>query len=94
MPYPKAARCLVALLTLAPLLGPASVTHAHVGDEIYFFYELLDEDLHRIDLTDASVEDWLDVLGEPSLTAIVMNRWDSYLSFMVDGRPLRRRVAR
>ncbi len=60
---------IVSLLTLATLLGLASAVHAHIGDEIYPFYELLDEDLHRIDLTDGSVEDWYDVLGEPSLTA-------------------------
>ena len=60
---------LVALLTLVPLLGLAPAAHAHVGDEIYPFLELLDEDLERIDLTDGSVEDWLEVLGEPSLTA-------------------------
>ena len=59
--------CLVALLTLAPLLGAASAAHAHIGDEIYLFFELLDEDLHRIDLTDGSAEDWLEVVGEPSL---------------------------
>ena len=57
------------LLALAPLLGINSAAHAHIGDEIYPFYELLDEDLARIDLTDGSVEDWLDVVGEPSLTA-------------------------
>ena len=56
-------------MALAPLLGLAPAAHAHIGDEIYPFYELLDEDLHRIDLTDGSVEDWYDVLGEPSLTA-------------------------
>ena len=50
-------------------LLPSSITHAHIGDEIYPFYELLDEDLHRIDLTDGSVEDWVEVVGEPSLTA-------------------------
>ena len=61
--------CIVPLLTLAPLLGPASDAHPHIGDEVYLFYELLDEDLHRIDLTDGSIEDWYDVLGEPSLTA-------------------------
>ena len=61
--------CLVGLLTLAPLLGLAAGAHAHVGDQVYPFYELLDEDLERIDLTDGSVEDWLDVIGEPSLTA-------------------------
>ena len=47
---------------LATLLGLAGGTSAHVGDEIYFFYELRDEDLERIDLTDGSVEDWLDDL--------------------------------
>ncbi len=60
---------IVSLLTLATLLGLASAVHAHIGDEIYPFYELLDEDLHRIDLADGSIEDWYDVLGEPSLTA-------------------------
>ena len=48
---------------------PAGSSPAHIGDEIYPFYELLDKDLRRIDLTDGSVEDWLEVLGEPSLTA-------------------------
>ncbi len=57
------------LLTLIPLLGLASAAHAHIGDEIYPFYELLDEDLDQIDLADGSVEDWLEVIGEPSLMA-------------------------
>ena len=43
--------CLLVLL--------ATRVFAHVGDEIYPFFELLDEDLERIDLTDGSVEDWL-----------------------------------
>ena len=60
---------LIAPLILAALLGLASGTPAHVGDEVYLFYELLDEDLARIDVTDGSVEDWLEVVGEPSLTA-------------------------
>ena len=53
--------CLLVLL--------AARVFAHVGDEIYPFLELLDEDLARIDLNDGSVDDWLEVLGEPSLTA-------------------------
>ena len=57
------------LLTLVPILGLADAAHAHIGDQIYPFYELLDEDLDRIDLTDGSVEDWIEVIGEPSLTA-------------------------
>ena len=54
--------CLLVLL--------ATRVFAHIGDEIYPFFELLDEDLDRIDLTDGSVEDWLEVVGEPSLTAV------------------------
>ena len=51
------------------LVSLAARVFAHTGDEIYPFYELLDEDLDRIDLTDGSVEDWKEVVGEPSLTA-------------------------
>ena len=61
--------CLVSLLTLAPLLALATVTQAHIGDQVYFFYELRDEDLDRIDLTDGSVGDWIEVIGEPSVVA-------------------------
>ena len=60
---------LISLLALTSLLGPAPAAFAHAGDEIYPFLELLDEDLERIDLTDGSVEDWYEVLGEPALTA-------------------------
>ena len=60
---------LVLLAALTPLPGLAPAAHAHIGDQIYPFFELLDEDLHRIDLTDGSIEDWHDVLGEASLTA-------------------------
>ena len=59
---------LLCLLTLAAILA-APAAHAHVGDQIYPFFELLDEDMDRIDLTDGSVDDWLEVIGEPSLTA-------------------------
>ena len=78
--------CLVSLLTLAPLLGLAGAAHAHIGDQIYPIFELLDEDLDRIDLTDGSVEDWLDVLGEPSLTATDFYFPDHYDPSSVDNR--------
>ena len=60
---------LISPLILAALLGLAGDAPAHIGDEIYPFYELLDEDLDRIDLNDGSVEDWLEAVGEPSVTA-------------------------
>ena len=59
----------ISLLNLAACLGLSPVAHAHVGDQIYPFFELHDEDLDRIDLTDGSVEDWLEIIGEPSLAA-------------------------
>ena len=61
--------CLVFMAGLVPLLCLADAAHAHIGDQIYPIFELLDEDLDRIDLTDGSVEDWHEVGGEPSLTA-------------------------
>ena len=61
-----------------PALVPACPASAHMGDEIYPFYELLDADLARVDLTDGSVEDWIEVVGEPSLTAtdFLWKDWD------------------
>ena len=43
---------------------------AQGSDRLYPFRELTDEMRARIDLRDSSVEDWLDVLGEPTLTAL------------------------
>ena len=67
-------------------LGMVADAHAHIGDQIYPIFELLDEDLDRIDLTDGSVEDWLDVLGEPSLTATDFYFPDRYDPSSVDNR--------
>lgn len=51
------------------LVELTGTVHAHVGDKLFSFFELTDEDLARIDLHDGSTDDWRDVLGEPSLTA-------------------------
>ncbi|NKB67602.1 MAG: hypothetical protein GKR89_11105 [Candidatus Latescibacteria bacterium] len=42
--------------------------HGQISD--YPFFELTDEDLGRIDLHDGSIDDWLDVLGDPFLTGL------------------------
>ena len=52
------------------LLVLADHTQAHVGNRIYPIFELADEDVALIDIKDGSVEDWEEVVGEPSLTAI------------------------
>lgn len=51
------------------LWGLTATAHAHVGTRLFPIIELTDEDLARIDLHDGSVDDWRDVVGEPSLTA-------------------------
>lgn len=50
----------------AALAGPVS---AHTGERVIPIFELTDEDIGRINIHDGSVDDWLKVLGEPTLTA-------------------------
>ena len=76
--------------TLLLVLITASIAHGHTGDEVYLFYELLDEDLDRIDLTDRSVEDWLEVVGEPSL--FTSDFWKGSSDYPSDPRNLDLRV--
>lgn len=47
----------------------ASNASAHMGDRVFPIIELSDEDLAKIDIDDGSVEDWIEVVGEPTLTA-------------------------
>ncbi|MCY3737479.1 MAG: hypothetical protein OXG13_13810 [Gemmatimonadaceae bacterium] len=80
---------LFSLLALLPLV-PAGAAHAHTGDEVYFFYELLDKDLDRISLTDGSVEDWLEVVAEPSL--FTSDFWEGSTDYPSDPKNLDIRV--
>jgi|GEM_PF-6684285 hypothetical protein len=59
-------RILLTLFVVGLLLILASGLQAQ--NRAYSFIELTDEDLAHIDLHDGSVNDWLDVLGEPTLT--------------------------
>ena len=59
----------VALATLALLLHPDPGS-SQVPDRVYPFTELSDEDVARLDLRDGTIFDWLDIVGEPSLTAL------------------------
>ena len=61
---------LIALGIAVQLLGVIARTSAHVGERVYPIFELTDEDLAVIDITDGSVDDWLEVVGEPSLTIL------------------------
>jgi hypothetical protein len=54
---------------LALILGLASGATAHIGDSIFLFYEIPDADVADIDFNDGTVDDWRDVVGDPSVTA-------------------------
>ncbi len=49
------------------LLGGAE---AQESERLYPFVELTDADLAQIDVTDGSIDEWKDLLGEPTLTAL------------------------
>ena len=59
-------KSLLSLIVAGLMSGTAS---AHIGDNIYLVYEIADADLADIDITDGSVADWEDVVGDPSLVA-------------------------
>ena len=61
-------KAFVASIAICALL--VTSIHASGGDypdRVYRFVELTDEEVSRIDLKDVSVDDWLEVVGEPSL---------------------------
>jgi hypothetical protein len=61
-------RALRAVFAIVLVFGLAGRAEAHIGDRLYPFYELTEEDVARIDLRDVSVADWEAVIGEPSMT--------------------------
>ena len=52
------------------LLGLVDPAPAHVGNRVLPIFELTDADVALIDITDGSVEDWEEVVGEPTFTAL------------------------
>lgn len=62
-------RSLFGVLALALILGLATGASAHIGETIYLMFEIPDADVADIDLKDGSVDDWLDVVGDPTVVA-------------------------
>ena len=60
----------ILLLTLAMVAVAATPLAAHEGDRVFPIRYLSEETLALLDLGDASVEDWEDAVGEPTLTLL------------------------
>ncbi len=52
------------------VLGLLCGAEAQESERLYPFVELTDADLAQIDVTDGSVDEWVDLLGEPTLTPL------------------------
>ena len=63
---------IVALAVFSAGLAPAA---AHNGDRVFPISYLSEETLALLNQDDGVVEDWLDVLGEPTLTSLDFNLW-------------------
>ena len=59
----------ITVLLLVTGLGPWS-SDAHEGERLYVIPEITEEMVTKLDLHDASINDWEDLLGEPSLTLL------------------------
>ena len=61
------------LLTLAVVSAGLAPTAAHNGDRVFPISYLSEETLALLDQDDGIVEDWVDALGEPTLTPLDFN---------------------
>ena len=57
------------LLTAALTIAVASTCMGHLGDRLVPVFEIPDDMIEDIDIHDESIDDWLSVIGEPTLTA-------------------------
>jgi hypothetical protein len=65
-------KSLLAVLVIGLVLGLAGGASAHIGDTVWLIFEIADADVVDIDLQDADITDWEDVVGDASLTAADM----------------------
>ena len=68
-------------MTASVILLQADPGSPQVTDRVYPFTELSDEDVARLDLRDGTIFDWLDIVGEPSLTALDFHTNPLYSSY-------------
>ena len=61
---------LLQVLAALSALTPGGSVSAHIGDRVYPIFEISDEQIGMIDLHDGFVDEWLDVIGPPTLTGL------------------------
>ena len=66
---------LIAVGVAGLLLGVAGSSEAPQSERVYPIFELTDEELAQIDVKDGSVEDWEEIVGEATFTALDFNTW-------------------
>ena len=59
-------KSLIGLIAIGLVCGLTSGASAHIGEDVYLLFEYSEADLADIDLSDGSIEDWEDVIGEPA----------------------------
>ena len=72
---------LIALGVAGLLLGLAEPAPAHKGDRVYPIFQLTDADVAALDLKDGYIDDWLDIVGEPTITALHFAEWSKASPF-------------
>ena len=60
----------ILILTLTAMSTDVAPLAAHVGDRLYPISYLSEETLAALDQDDASLEDWVEAVGEPALTPL------------------------
>ena len=58
------------LLCLPALAGLPAPADAHVGERVYPIAYVTDEMVEHIRVDDGSVDEWYELVGEPSLTTL------------------------
>jgi hypothetical protein len=56
-------------LALAMVFAVVTAANAHIGSTVFLFFEIADEDVADIDFNDGSLNDWIDLVGDPSMDA-------------------------
>ena len=66
----RCSAALFLLLLLAVSVGLDSQAGAHSGGRVYPIVELTDEMLEQIQLDDGTVDEWFELIGEPTMTLL------------------------